>query len=69
MFGSEGSEPGHFSFPHGVALAINSSGVVYVTDYNNHSVQLFSADEQFISSFVSKGSRHGQLYFPTSIIV
>ena len=50
-------------------MAINSNGVVYVTDYNNHRVQLFSAEGQFISSFGSEGSQHGQLYFPTSICV
>ena len=50
-------------------MAISSSGVVYVTDYGNHRVQLFSADGQFISSFGSDGSQHGQLYFPTSICV
>ena len=37
---------------------------MYVTDYNNHRVQLFSADGQFISSFGSKGSQPGQLCHP-----
>ena len=30
-------------------------------------MQSFSADGQLVSSFGSKGSQHGQLYFPTSI--
>ena len=42
---------------------------MYVTDYYNHRVQLFSDDGQFISSFGSKWSQHGQLFFPTSICV
>ena len=69
MFGSKGSAPGQLSYPHGVA--INSSGVVYVTDYNNHRVQLFSADGQFISSFGSEESQHGhdQLHSPSGICV
>ena len=50
-------------------MAINSSGVVYVTDYDNHRVQLFSANGQFISSFGSEGSQHGQLYRSLGICV
>ena len=38
------------SFNHPCDLAINiSSGVVYVTDFDNHRVRLFSADRQFIN--------------------
>ena len=64
---SRGSALGRFSCPRDVA--INSSGVVYVTDRDNHHVQLFSSDGQFISSFGSKGSQHGQLHHPLSICV
>ena len=66
-FGSQGSAQGQLTFPHGVA--INSSGVVYVTDNGNYRVQLFSADGQFISSFGSEGSQPGQLYHPLGICV
>ena len=67
MFGSKGSTPGKFSYPYNVA--IDSNGVVYVTDYRNHRVQLFSADGQFILSFGSEGSQHGQLKYPLGICV
>ena len=67
MFGSYGSEPGQIIQPHSVA--IGSDGVVYVTDYCNHRVLLFSAEGQFISTFGSEGSQHGQLYRPTGICV
>ena len=41
------------SFNHACDLAINtSSGVVHVTDFDNHRVQLFSADGQFINHHV-----------------
>ena len=53
--------------PQGVAC--DNSGVVYVADRNNHRVQLFSTDGQFISSFGSEGSQHGQLYYPRGICV
>ena len=67
VFGSEGSAPGQFSYPKDVA--ISSSGVVYVTDFYNHRVQLFSANGQFISSFGSEGSQQGQLHHPSGICV
>ena len=67
MFGSNGSVPGKFSYPR--AVAIDNSGLVYVTDCGNDRVQLFSTNGQFISSFGSKGSQHGQLYHPLGICV
>lgn len=39
-FGSEGSEPGQFYAPHG--LAIDSHGSLYVVDAYNHRIQKFS---------------------------
>ena len=42
---------------------------MYVTDQHNNRVQLFSADGQFISSFGSEGSQHGQLHHPLGICV
>ena len=38
-FGSEGAGPGQFDIPRG--LAVDHSGVVYVCDRINNSVQLF----------------------------
>ena len=69
MFGSFGRAPGQFISPSGVA--IDNSGVVYVTDKYIHRVQLFTADGQFISTFDSEGSQHGygQLYHPLGICV
>ena len=67
MFGSNGNALGQFSYPYGVA--INRSGVVYVTDQHNHRLQLFSANGHFISSFGSKGTQNGQLYHPLGVCV
>ena len=36
-------------------MAVNSSGIVYVTDRHDHRVQLFSADGKYISLFGSRG--------------
>ena len=45
MFGSQGNALGKFSYPDD--MAINSSGVVYVTDRGNHRVHLFSVGHKF----------------------
>ena len=50
-------------------MACDSRGIVYVTDCNNHRVQSFSADGQFMSSFGNKGSQPGQLYHPHGICI
>ena len=52
--GIRGNGPGQFLATNDVAF--DSRGIVYVTDYNNHRVQSFSADGQFISSFGNKGT-------------
>ena len=69
MFSSYGirSAPGQFSYPNGVA--IDNSGLVYVTDWGSNRVQFFSANGDFISTFGSKGSQHGQLCKPVGICV
>ena len=38
-FGRQGSGPGQFDDPYG--LAVDNSGVVYVCDYGNKRVQIF----------------------------
>ena len=70
MFGSKGSGPGQFNHPIDVACD-SSSGIVYVTDYDNHCVQSFSADGQLIFSFGSKGAKakHGHFYPPHGICI
>jgi DNA-binding beta-propeller fold protein YncE len=42
-FGKEGSEPGEFRTPHG--LAIDSKGHLYVVDAQNQRIQKFAVDE------------------------
>jgi DNA-binding beta-propeller fold protein YncE len=42
-FGKEGTEPGEFKTPHG--LAIDSKGDLYVVDAQNHRIQKFAMDD------------------------
>ena len=66
-FGSEGSGKGQFSFPRGIATAMN--GTVYVTDWGNNRVQQFSAGGEFLNAWGSRGSGAGQFNYPWGMAV
>ena len=48
-WGSQGSEPGQFDFP--IGIAINRADEVFVTDFTNARVQKFSSDGRFLAAF------------------
>ena len=48
-WGEQGSGPGEFNLPHGIAL--DSQGRVYVADRENCRVQIFTPDGQYISEW------------------
>ena len=60
--GSQGSGPGQFDWP--TAVAISPDGDMYVTDYWNHRVQVFSPDGVFRREF-----GEGQLDWPLGILI
>ena len=60
--GSPGSGPGQFSWPS--AVAISPDGDMYVTEANNHRVQVFSPDDVFQREFGK-----GQLNSPYDILL
>ena len=66
-FGSEGSADGQFQSP--TEIAIDSQGLVYVTDRNNHRIQKFSPDGKFVGQFGTEGSGPGQLNWPIGITI
>lgn len=47
QWGSEGSEPGEFHFP--IGIAINAADEIFVTDFYNDRVQKFSTDGKLLS--------------------
>ena len=63
MFGSQGNEPGQFNGSTYVTCGINN-GTVYVVD--NHRIQLFSIEGEFIATF---GSQLAFLDCPRGICV
>ena len=40
-----------------------------MTDYNNHHIQIFTSEGQFLFQFCSKGSGPGKLTHPFGIVV
>ena len=68
-FGSRGSKDGQFLGPTGIA--IDSTGIVFVADWDNHRVQLFSPKGDFIGKFGTKGMKcfFKSLYFRMCCLV
>ena len=64
-FGSEGTGPGQFNRPWGVA--VNTHGEMAVSDDNIHRVQVFSTEGSFLYSFGEKGTGDGQFSFPRGV--
>ena len=69
--GRHRSDPGKFDFSpassgenlHG-SIAAGPDGKVYVSDLDNHRVQVFTADGEFIRQFGSFGTEPGQFQIP-----
>ena len=61
------TDPGTFSLPTNVA--VDSEGLVYVTDTLNARVEIFDADGNFVSQFGKRGDGPWQLERPKGIAV
>ena len=64
-FGKQGSSVGMFNFPWGVA--VNARDEIAVTDQNNHRVQIFNSDGNYLRSFGRKGNKVGEFDCPMGI--
>jgi DNA-binding beta-propeller fold protein YncE len=65
QFGGAGSGEGKFNQP--TKAAIDGSGNVWVTDYNNGRVEKFSPTGTFLAAYGSKGTGNDQFTEPTGI--
>ena len=52
-FGRKGSNNGEFIQPYGISS--DREGNVYVADYNNHRIQVFTVDGVYLRQFGKKG--------------
>ncbi|MBI4807611.1 MAG: tetratricopeptide repeat protein [Nitrosomonadales bacterium] len=62
-FGSSGSGAGQFRDP--AAIAVSTSGMVFVADRSNHNVQIFRGDGVFLNAL--NGENSGKLSTPVSM--
>jgi len=62
VIGEYGKGPGQFSSPAGVLF--DRENQIYVADYGNNRVQIFSEDGQFLHEFGKIGGRAGEFYHP-----
>ncbi|MGD8238769.1 MAG: PKD domain-containing protein [Armatimonadota bacterium] len=64
-WGSYGSGNGQFKPP--ISVVVDAHGNVYVGDYNNHRIQKFDANGNFLTKWGSYGSGNGQLRYPRGV--
>jgi uncharacterized repeat protein (TIGR01451 family) len=67
IWGSQGSGNGQFNSPTGIA--VDSTGNIYVADTNNHRIQQFDSNSNFLSQWGSQGSGDSQFDSPQGIVV
>ena len=65
LWGTRGSADGEFASAMG--LDISADGRVYVADFGNSRVQVFTTDGDFLFSFGGPGSEPGQLLTPIGL--
>ena len=66
LVGTRGNGPQQFKHPNCIAVHPHSNKI-YVTDSNNHRVQILNTDLTFCSTFSSHGSGNGQFDCPYGI--
>jgi hypothetical protein len=66
-FGGTGTEPGFFK--NAIALTVDPAGNAYVADRNNHRIQKFDPDGNFLFQFGVKGTAPGQLSQPRAVAI
>ena len=64
-FGKKSSSVGMFNNPWGVA--VNARDEIAVTDYDNHRVQIFNSDGNYLRSFGREGTMLGEFKYPKGI--
>ena len=65
-FGRKGSGNGEFNYPIDV---VAGEGELYVSDYKNHRIQIFSMEGKFIRSFIIKDPATQKKYTPGGLCI
>ena len=67
MFGRRGQGRGELVEP--ISVSIDTSDTVYVSEYGNDRVSVFTLEGQFVTSIGSKGVGPGQFKYPHGLAV
>ena len=67
QFGKKGSDTGELGHPTGICT--DSDDTVYVVEYNNSRVSVFTHEGKFLTSFGRTGAGPGQFKNPRGITV
>lgn len=67
QWGKEGTKPGEFDRPYGLAVA--KDGSFYVADFGNHRIQKFDPSGKVVSILDAYGSGDGELDSPIALAV
>lgn len=67
-WGGRGSAPGQFKKPCGIACSVDG-GFVYVVDRDNHRVQQFDGEGDFVKQWGGRGDGPGRFAYPEGIAV
>ena len=65
-FGTRGSECGQLDHPTGIMVDPGTKNI-FICDWNNHRIQIFSRGGRFLKSFGSRGSGNDEFFHPFSI--
>jgi DNA-binding beta-propeller fold protein YncE len=65
--GGEGTGPGRFKGPRGIA--VNAAGEVFVADTDNHRIQRFSPAGDYLAELGGPGSEPGRLNQPNGLAI
>ena len=66
VFGSFGTGNGQFNYPYGIVYD-NHKQHILVADRNNHRIQVFTKQGQYVNQFGSQGSQPGQFKYPSQL--
>lgn len=67
-FGSKGDKDGQFDSPAGIAVNPHTN-LVYVSDFNNHRIQILDENGNFKNKFGNQGNEDGQFNKPSGIAI
>lgn len=66
-FGKYGKTNGELSVPLGIS--VDSVDVVYVSEWDNHRISVFTCEGKFLTSFGTFGCRPGEFINPCGIAI